>query len=455
MIESLIPTAAAAATAVASRGADYLKRGSTRLTPSVPDTGLDVALAVLAIAPQLFNLVVPSPLVERFMPIKLSLLYRLYKARPYLEGAGALALAALTFRQKTRDSQGKPLGAAISVTTATKFLAQLFTPPIAFTPHDGHLVVTAKELNRLLEPDAPVLGLFLNGDARCYPLEILRKPHLIHDTVGGVPVVPTYCEFTRSALAFRDDWRGERMDLQVVAFPNNNVVFYERHSDGMIQQLEATIGAGPNTGDPLQVFPLMVTTWKHWQDLHPQTTGLWYEQNVKGGALQYVMEAIERMDGRTDQPLYAVQGGPDTRLAPKEPVLAVRVKGRSKAYTRVYLQNNPVVNDELAGEPIVVLYDPQRDVAGVYFRRLDDRVLSFQPVEHGKGVAEDQTDGLLWDVAGCAQVGRKEERCLKPVPFSLDGVRWFAWAHFYPDTQIARGAVESKASAPGSAQESR
>lgn len=437
MIESLIPTGATAAAALATRGADYFKRGRQRMLPDVPDTGVDVALAVLAIAPQVFNLLVPSPLTERIVPMKLSTLYRLHKARPYLEGAGALALAGLTFRQRMRDSSGRNLSAAISVTTATKFLSQLFTPPIAFTPHDGHLVVTPKELTRLLDPESPVLGLFLNGEARCYPLEILRKPHLIHDTVGGVPVVPTYCEFSRSALAFRDDWRGERLDMQVVAFPNNNVVFYEGHSDGMIQQLQATIGAGPNTGEPLQVFPLMVTTWRHWQELHPQTTGLWYEQNVKAGALQYVMEGIEKLDARTEEPLYAVRGGADTRLAPKEPVLAVRIKGRAKVYTRAYLEANPVINDEVAGEPIVVLYDAQRDLAACYSRRLDDRVLEFKATPHGTAIAEDQSEGLLWDVAGCAQVGRREERCLKPVAFHLDGVRWFAWAHFYPDTAIA------------------
>jgi hypothetical protein len=448
MIESLIPTAAAAATAVASRGASFAKRGGQSYLPSARDTGVDAALAVLAIAPQLFNLLVPSPLVERFVPMKLSLLYKLHKARPYLEGAGALALAGLTLRQRMRDSQGKALGAAVSVTTATKFLAQILTPPIAFTPHEGHLVVTAKELNRILEPDSPVLGMFLNGEARCYPLDIMRKPHLIHDTVGGVPVVPTYCEFTRSALAFRDEWRGERLDLQVVAFPNNNVVFYESRSDGMIQQLQATIGAGPNTGDPLQVFPLMTTTWRAWQELHPDTTGLWYEQNAKAGALQYVMEATERLDSRTDKPLYAVAGGTDGRLKAKETVLAVRVKGRAKAYTRAYLERHPVINDEIAGEPIVVFYDAQRDVAAAYFRRVDDKVLEFQPAEHGKAVGEDLTDGLLWDVAGCSRIGRKEERCLKPVPFSLDGIRWFAWAHFYPDTAIAGARMAAAEATP-------
>lgn len=449
MIEQMLPTVATAATAVAARGADYLKKdtGKGKAKASVPDTGLDLALAALAIVPQVFNLLVPSPLSERFIPMKLSMLYTLYKARPYLEGAGALALAALTFRQRLRDSKGQALGAAISVTTASKFLSQLFTPAIAFTPHDGHLVVTAKELNRILQPDSPVIGLFLNGEARVYPLELLRKPHVLHDSVGGVPVAPTYCEFTRSALAFRDDWRGERMDLQVVAFPNNNVVFYESHSDGLIQQLDATIGAGPNTGDPLQVFPMMVTTWRHWHELHPDTTGLWYEVNLKGGALQYVMEATEKLDDRTAEPLYAVRGGADHRLHPKAPVFAVRHKGRAKAYTRDYLKQHPVINDDLAGEPIVVLYDEARDIAQAYFRRFEDRVLEFFPAEHGKAVAEDQTDGRLWDVAGCAQVGRQKAQCLKPVPFSLDKVRWFAWAHFYPDSAIAGARAAERAEA--------
>jgi hypothetical protein len=303
-------------------------------------------------------------------------------------------------------------------------------------------VVTARELNRRLQPDDAVLGLYLNGEARCYPLELLRKPHLIHDAVGGVPVVPTYCEFSRAAVAFRDDWRGERLQLQVVAFPNGSAVFYEGRSDGMFNQLEGVIGAGPHTGDPLQVFPLAVTTWRHWQELHPDTTGLWYDQDLKSGALQAVLDATERLDDRLDAPLYAVSGGADTRLDPKEPVFAVRLKGRAKAFTRSYLRQHPVVNDTLAGEPIVVLYDANRDIASAYFRRDDSGVREFKAAEHGKAIAEDQTDGLLWDVAGCAQLGREKASCLKPVPFAVDKVRWYAWAHTYADTAIAGATVK-------------
>ena len=433
MDATLIP----AVTGMAAKGADMLRGNRHKAQHTNPDTRVDALLGVAAILPQLFNLLVPSPLTERFIPMKLSTLYRLYKARPYLEGLGAIGLAALTYRQRLRDSKGAWLSRTAAVTAGTKFLAQLISPSTAFRPQEGHLVVTAKELNRLLEPTDQVLGLYLNGEARCYPLSIMRKPHLLHDSVGGIPVVPTYCEFTNSALAFRDEWQGQRLALEVVAFPNNNIVFYEGHSDGMIQQLEAAIGAGPNEGNPLQVFPLMVTSWKHWQALHPDTTGLWFDQELKEGALKYVMEAVERLDARSEGPLYAVEGGVDTRLPAKEPVLAVRIKGRAKAYTRDYLRDHPVLHDELAGEPIVVFFDAERDVAAAYLRRTEDGELSFEEAVHGRAIAEDQTHGLLWDVAGCAQVGRQAERCLKPVPFTLDKVHWFAWAHFYPETTVA------------------
>jgi hypothetical protein len=79
-------------------------------------------------------------------------------------------------------------------------------------------------------------------------------------------------------------------------------------------------------------------------------------------------------------------------------------------------------------------------------------VLEFVPAEHGKAVAEDQTDGLLWDVAGCAQVGRGKAQCLKPVPFALDKVRWFAWAHFYRDTAIAGAHTAERTSTQSQAQ---
>jgi len=44
-----------------------------------------------------------------------------------------------------------------------------------------------------LNPDDPVFGVEINGDARAYPLRIANWHEMVNDVVGGVPVSLAYC----------------------------------------------------------------------------------------------------------------------------------------------------------------------------------------------------------------------------------------------------------------------
>ena len=43
-----------------------------------------------------------------------------------------------------------------------------------------------------VEPDDMVLAVAYNGDAAAYPVRQLAYHHIVHDTLGGVPIVVTY-----------------------------------------------------------------------------------------------------------------------------------------------------------------------------------------------------------------------------------------------------------------------
>lgn len=48
------------------------------------------------------------------------------------------------------------------------------------------------EADEYLEALEPVLVVEINGDARAYPFQMLIWHEVVNDTVGGVPVAPTY-----------------------------------------------------------------------------------------------------------------------------------------------------------------------------------------------------------------------------------------------------------------------
>ena len=101
--------------------------------------------------------------------------------------------------------------------------------------------------------------------------------------------------------------------------------------------------------------------------------------------------------------------------------------GESVAYPFLRLEETPVVNDDIGGMPVVVLFSPgtasaldagdiatSRDVGatGVYDRRLGDQTLTFRP---DSNAFIDEETGSTWNVLGRAVDGPLTGETLTPI----------------------------------------
>jgi hypothetical protein len=76
-----------------------------------------------------------------------------------------------------------------------------------------------------------------NGDARAYPLRILIWHEIVNDTVGGVPVVVTYCPLCNTSLVFRRELDGRTLDFGTTGkLRNSDLVMYDRQTESWWQQ---------------------------------------------------------------------------------------------------------------------------------------------------------------------------------------------------------------------------
>src|SRR5690242_15184102 len=100
------------------------------------------------------------------------------------------------------------LGADTLRTDLTKALVPLDEivaggpPPDGIPAIDRPVFVTPAVADSWLTPNEPVLALEIASDARAYPLQILIWHEIVNDTVGGRPVVITYCPLCNSGLVF-------------------------------------------------------------------------------------------------------------------------------------------------------------------------------------------------------------------------------------------------------------
>ncbi len=136
----------------------------------------------------------------------------------------------------------------------------------------------------------------------------------------------------------------------------------------------------------------------------------------------------------------------DTRLPDMAPVLGVILPGGARRAYRI-AGGEPVVNDTIAGEPVVVFVEPGFSHAAAFEPRVDAQVLTFRLVgreRHDLAVYEDAETGSLWNVEGIAIDGPLAGRRL-PRVMSMRAF-WFAWAAMFPGTGLHDPSAGSAAS---------
>lgn len=400
-----------------------------------------LSLILFALGPQAINTFSTSFPLERAFALDLETLHRLHEARPSLEGVSVLAALGLLLAHRSGRVSRAALVTGLGGFLALQGVSHLITAQPAHPAYRGPLTILgAGALASRLTPDAPVVGVFVNGEPRCYPLALLVKPAVVSDTVGGVPIAAIVCPMSHAVLALHDDWRGERLGLQAVGAPNNDLALYADGPKGVISQLHARVMTGPHRGEALRAYPATLTSWARWRELHPQTTGAWWETGLKGAYLEKLLFATMASDAQSDTPLYATRRI-DRRLPIKQQVLGVRVGADARVFTRDEMKNSPVIEEVVGNEPVVVLFDPERDMARCFLRRHRGRLLAFEAV--GPGLMRDAT-GRTWDVAGNGPDGER----LEPVELVVDRVYWFAWAYIHPQTRLSKVAEPPGLQAP-------
>ncbi|MEM7166505.1 MAG: DUF3179 domain-containing (seleno)protein [Planctomycetota bacterium] len=143
---------------------------------------------------------------------------------------------------------------------------------------EGMAEANKSNFTKYIVADDRVIGVTINGEARAYPLRVLTYHEVANDTLGGVPILVSYCPISGSAVVF--DRRVGDKTLQFGMsglIYNSNILLYDIQDDEPLEslwsQMTATPIQGVAAGKPsLKPLPSRVMFWQDWQDAHPDTT---------------------------------------------------------------------------------------------------------------------------------------------------------------------------------------
>ena len=117
----------------------------------------------------------------------------------------------------------------------------------------------------------PVIGLEIDGDARAYPLRILTWHEIVNDTVGGRPVIVTYCPLCNAALVFDRTLDGVAVEFGTTGkLRNSDLIMYDRAGETWWQQFTGEAIAGEKLGQTLTLLPSRLESWGEFKARHPE-----------------------------------------------------------------------------------------------------------------------------------------------------------------------------------------
>jgi Protein of unknown function (DUF3179) len=323
-------------------------------------------------------------------------------------------------------------------------------PPKDGIPAIDHPKFIAPPEASWLADREPVILVDRHGMARAYPLQILVWHEIVNDTVGGDPVVVTFCPLCHTALAFLRTVDGVVYDFGTTGnLRKSDLVMYDRQTESWWQQAEGMAIVGKLTGRRLEPIPAQLISWRAFREAYPQGTVLSRET---GFHRSYGQNPYVDYDAINNQP-FLYRGNLDRRLKAMERVVTVSLGGEDVAYPYADLSRVLVVQDAVGGHPVVVLWAPgvssalgaasitqAADVgtSGVFVPAVGTRRLHFQAAAPkdgslGRWVLDEETHSR-WDILGRAVEGPLAGKRLSPI---VHGDHfWFAWAAFKPGTRV-------------------
>jgi len=307
-------------------------------------------------------------------------------------------------------------------------------------------VVSVVEGESFMEIQDLVLGVVVNGEARAYPHAVLWWHEIINDVLGGKPITVSFCPLTGSGLVYdpvlEEGASAANFGVSGLLF-DNNLILFDRTTDSLWSQMKSQAICGSLQGATPTLLPVAQMTWQAWKTIHPETTVV--SRNT-GFNRNYDRYPYGDYDEVNNNDLLFPQSTVDTRLPMKDTVFGIRNEGVSRAYSMSLFgqgDGRRVVNDEVNGLPVVVVYDRGSEMLLGFSRRLNDATmaeemtLNFELVDEGTFPFKlrDRETGSLWNLTGAALEGTLAGARLQPLADSFAAF-WFAWAAFNGGSEI-------------------
>ncbi len=356
--------------------------------------------------------IMPLPGSQRMRSIDVA--YFLYSGRwAFRIGFGLLTLVGLRAAWRARAWQKWLVPGLLALTGGLAYATNYEMAADAMFQQPETLTMKPVARNKV-DLRRLVVGVEMNGQAKAYPIQFIGYHHQVRDTVGGRPVLVSYCTVCRTGRVYSPFVDGEPETFRLVGMDHFNAMFEDETTGSWWRQANGEALVGPRRGLFLPEIASQQMTLRQWLRLHP--TSLVMQADTVFNENYATNFKYENGSSRKD-----LTGTDSLSWHDKSWVVGLKVGRQSKAYDWNRLLRERIVNDVVGSKPVVLVLATDR-VSFFAFERPDAGTRF--ALRRDSLVAPGQSYGLS---------GRGASGQLKSLPASQEF--WHSWRTFHPDTQ--------------------
>lgn len=274
------------------------------------------------------------------------------------------------------------------------------------------LVFHGRSMTSLIDSTL-VIAVEHNSEAKAYPVRYILYHHQVRDTVGGLPVMVTYCNVCRTGRVFEPNVNGRNENFRLVGMDHFNAMFEDKETKSWWRQATGEAVTGPLKG---QRLPEILC--------HQYTLGKFFSLHPFGKVMEAEPQSMDFYDtlGRFEKGLNRGRLTRSDSLSWKEKswVIGIEIDGASRAFDWNVLKEERVVNSDVAGTPIAVAIASDNN-SFIAIRRENDEQFT---VRNDSLVSSFRS----FDFAGRSSTGTQAHVLKSYQEF------WHSWKEFHPNT---------------------
>lgn len=268
----------------------------------------------------------------------------------------------------------------------------------------------------ILNDSSVVIAVSHEGEAKAYPIRFIVYHHQVRDTIGGKPIMVTYCSVCRTGRVYEPVVKGEDENFRLVGMDHFNAMFEDEATKSWWRQSTGEAITGSLKGSVLPEVESIQVTLNKFFFLHPFGKVMQAEELSKQS-----YDTLGRFEkGKSKGKLTRTDS---LSWKNKSWVIGIQIDEKTKAYDWNDLKSMRVIHDKFLNTPLVVALSEDDQSFAAFQRNSHDEIF----ILRNDSLVSDKNK---YDFAGRNSNGSKIKSIKAYQEF------WHSWKTFHPDTEV-------------------